>query len=296
MIRLEKYDHSYNLRFREECLMDFMQNEKEGVLISTCNRVEFYHGDGEVEEETVRHLFRLTSGLESKLIGELAVQGQVRDAYTKAAERHSLPGELHRLFQKALHAGKMVRNISNISKGAMSYELSVIEILKMEKISLKDSVITLIGINNLNRIILKYLSRKKACNIILANTTLSRAMEAAEEFRCRALPLSELKDILKITDILVSSTSAPHLIVEKNIFPENRKMHIFDLAVPRDIDEEIGNYECVKLFNIEDIDKKIDQNLQLRKNEIKTAEKIIEDEVKDFFAMKIRGCGKNAGN
>src|SRR5574344_177201 len=119
--------------------------ERPSVFLQTCNRVEVYEGDGDVPNEVARHLFRVVSGLESALIGERAVQGQVKEAYINARNKFKLPAPLHKLFEYALLVGKKVRTDTEISHGAVSHSLAAIEIVESERCDLLNSRITLIG-------------------------------------------------------------------------------------------------------------------------------------------------------
>ena len=127
------------------------------IFLKTCNRSEIYYGEGEVPDEVARHLFRVVAGLESAIIGERAVQGQVKEAYYTAKDQRPLTAELHRLFQSALQVGKRVRNETEISHGAVSHSLAALEIIEDGNIDLKDARITIIGVNKLTADILKFL-------------------------------------------------------------------------------------------------------------------------------------------
>ena len=286
MVKLIKVTNFFDNNSKE---LIFADNNQTGILISTCNRVEFYYGEGYIEESIVNHLFRVVSGLESNLVGEISIQGQVKESYLEAKNRYSLSKGLHKLFQTSLNIGKKVRSLTNISKGAMSHSQSVIEILKSENIDIRNSNITIIGVNKLNKIILDYINRFGHKTVFLANRTFDKALELSNKYKCKALRLDKLNEVLKDTDILISSTSAPHLILKLESFPLDKSMRIFDLAVPSDIDSQIGNLPFVKLSNIEDVEKRINQNLDKRSDDIKKAEEIIKSEVEKFMI-------KQAGN
>jgi glutamyl-tRNA reductase len=259
-----------------------------GVLLKTCNRLEFYEGIGIAGEEIVRHLFRIVSGLESNLIGEIAIQGQVKNAYIQASRRFSLSPGLHSLFQSALSAGKRVRTESQLSIGAMSHSQAATEIIFKSGTDLNKSLITIIGAHKLNEDIIKFLLSKGAETIFLGNKSFEKASEIAVKYGCNVFRLDQLKEFLKFTDVLISATSAPHTIVSLDTFPVNKEMLVLDLAFPRDIDENIGKINGVKLYNLEDIEKVVCQNIGSRKNEIVKAEQIIEEEVKKYLIKQQR--------
>ena len=150
--------------------------ERGAVLLQTCNRVELYYGEGDVPDDVARHLFRVTAGLESALIGERAVQGQVKESYQQAQLQYRLTAEMHKLFSCALEVGKRVRTETEISQGAVSHSLAAIEILQQEQVDLSQSRITIVGVNKLTSDILKFLKNKGARMVFLANRSQMKAL------------------------------------------------------------------------------------------------------------------------
>jgi len=267
---------------REKYLRSLEPRSASYVALNTCNRVELYEGSGTVPLRIARHLFRVAAGLESALIGETAILGQIKRAYREAMTR-SLSPELHKLFQNALYAGKLARAETGISRGAMSHSQAVIEILDGLKIDLTQARILLIGVNNLNRSALRYLRRKRARTILIANRSYPKAQSLAAEFGCRAERLNALPKILPQTDIVISATSAPHTLITPDKFTARQKILLFDLAVPRDIDPAVGRLPNVELYNNEDIEKIISANRRKRAEKIAAADKIIQAEVTRLY-------------
>lgn len=253
------------------------------VMLQTCDRIELYWGEGSVPLEVCTHLFRVVSGLESSLIGEGAIQGQVKNAYQAAASEQKLSAGLHRLFQTALSVGKRVRTESAISQGAISHSQAVIECLLQEGIPLKNALITMFGVNKLNEDVIKFLQAKGANSIFLGNRNFEKATALASKYDCKAFRLDNIKKFLEFTDVLISATSAPHTIVRPKHIRPDKKLLIFDLAFPRDVDERVGALPNVTLYNLEDIRKRVDQNLGSRKKELLLAERILEEEVGKFI-------------
>lgn len=284
MIQLKKIDHSYSLDEREKFISTFKLyfEEHPSVYLQTCNRVEIYEGDGKAPDEVIRHLFRLVSGLESKMIGETAIIGQVKESYLSACKNYRLNKTLHRLFQMAFHVGKRVRAETGISKGAVSHSQAAVYTICGKLKTLCDKHITIIGINNVNENIIKYLIGKGAQTILIGNRNIDKAIALSKKYNCSAFTLDQLTTVLKETDILISATSAPHLIVKYNDFPMNKNMLILDLAVPRDIDPRIALLETVYMYNIEQIETIVEQNISKRSHEILKAESIIEEEIHKF--------------
>lgn len=270
------------------------------IFLKTCNRSEIYYGDGDVPDEVARHLFRVVSGLESAIIGERAVQGQVKEAYYTAKDQRPLPAELHKLFQSALQVGKRVRNETEISHGAVSHSLAALEILeealnhKQRKeeqrltldsfadLDLQNAHITIIGVNKLTADILKFLQNKGAKMVFLANRSQIKAHYLADPLGIKVYTLDEKKDFLAHTDILISATSAPHLIFHKEDIPEDKRLLAIDLAFPRDIDSRLNELPNVQLYNIRDVERKVRENIEVRGAEVEKAEVIIEEEIQEM--------------
>ena len=275
------------------------------IFLKTCNRSELYYGEGDVPDEVARHLFRVVSGLESAIVGERAVQGQVKEAYYTAKAQRALPAALHKLFQGALQVGKRVRNETEISHGAVSHSLAAIEILEEEllgaqacketskesyhehlhlenDLSLKNAHITIIGVNKLTSDILKFLQNKGAKMVFLANRSQIKAHYLADPLGIQVYTLDEKRDFLAHTDILISATSAPHLIIHKEDIPADKRMLAIDLAFPRDIDSRLKELPYVRLYNIRDVEQKVRQNIDVREAEVKKAEAIIEEEIEEL--------------
>lgn len=291
MIHLEKRNSSHSIGEREE----FLRKVSGGlnghhVLLNTCDRVEIYIDDltarysADELYETVYHLYRVAAGLESPIPGENQILHQVKKAYLGAVAAGRATKNLHMLFQSALHAGKLARSATGIGHGAMSHGQAAVEILSQRFTSLHDKSITLIGVNNLNKNILRYLKKTSAAMIFLGNRTFEKAVSLAEEFSCEAFPLSERKDVLMQTDILISATSAPHIIINADDIPENKELFVIDLAVPRDIDPRIALYPAVTLMNVADVENTIRSNIQYRADQCAAADGIIRIEAGKFIS------------
>jgi glutamyl-tRNA reductase len=258
------------------------------VLLATCNRIELYRGDGDAPEHIVRHLCRVASGLESSLTGERAIQGQLKSAYQDALARYRLPPALNRLFQTAIHAGKRVRTETRIAEGAISHSQITADLLRRENIDLRRKTVTLIGVNKLTEDILKYLVARQAANIFLSNRNLEKAETLARHCGGVAMSLANKRALIASTDVLISATSAPHLIVRRADIPPDREMLVFDLAFPRDVEQTVADMPRVKLFNLEDIERHAAKNIALRHDEIAAAERIIEEEIALFNRWQTR--------
>jgi glutamyl-tRNA reductase len=245
--------------------------------------MELYWGDGIAPENIVRHLYRVASGLESALLGERAIQGQLKTAYRYALDKYRLSSSLNRLFQTAIYTGKRSRNETKISEGAVSHSQITVDILKLENVDLRNKTVCIIGVNKLTENILKYLVACGANSIFLANRNMEKATALAAKYNGTAIYLDKKLPMLRFTDILICATSAPHIIVHRHEIPQDKKMLIFDLAFPRDVDEHVRAMATVKLFDLEDMEKFASRSLTHRNNEVNKVERIIEEEIAEYY-------------
>jgi glutamyl-tRNA reductase len=267
MIELTTYDNNYFLSERENYLKTEIElSVKEGVLIKTCNRIEIYNGDEEIKESISNHLFRVVSGLESSHVGEIAIQVQVKSAYIEASQKYNLSKSLHLLFQTALFEGKRARTESMISKGAMFHNLVAVNIIYQSGINLRTAVIIIIGAHKLNEDIIKFLCSKGAELIFLGNKSFEKSHFIANQCGCSVLKLEHLKYYLNNADILISATSAPHLIVKQEDVNVNKSMLVIDLAFPKDVDDRLRDNKNARLYNLEDVERIVEQNIDKRRN------------------------------
>ena len=279
MIQYKSINHQdTSLEEREEYFRQLKQQEQSPqVLLQTCNRVELYYGQGDVPDNVARHLFRVVCGLESAIIGERAVQGQVKEAYMAAQQSQKLSAGLHKLFESALQVGKRARTETQISHGAVSHSLAAIEIIEQEQIDLRNARITIIGVNKLTEEIIKFLQNKKAQLVFLANRTEEKARRMAEPYGIDIYRLEDKHSFLKDTDILISATSAPDAIIHPEDLTPGRPLLAIDLAFPRDIAPEVGHMEGVTLYNLHDVEQKVKENISVREDEVQKAELIIDE-------------------
>jgi glutamyl-tRNA reductase len=240
-----------------------------------------------VEEETVRHLFELTAGLKSRLIGESSIQGQVKQAYLRASVNNKFDKNLHKLFQSAIYVGKKVRSETGISRGASSHAQATVQFIEKLKIDIRGLTFALFGANNLNGNILHYLNKKGADGIFIGNRNYEKASEMAGKFNIMAFNYSQKRRIIEHADIIISATSAPHCIIHKaDIAPRRKPLIIIDLAVPRDVDPSTAKIDNIQLFNIEQIESYIAENISQRMLNLEQAKEIVEKEVLKFLELQ----------
>ncbi|RJP23146.1 MAG: glutamyl-tRNA reductase [Deltaproteobacteria bacterium] len=290
----------------------------EGVILSTCNRVEVcvladegyrgteavreflsaYHGMPAKElseylyhqtgEEAVRHLFRVASSLDSMVLGEPQILGQVKDAYGYAAEFKTIGPVLDKFFTKAFSVAKRVRTETRVANSAVSVSYAAVELAKKILGDLSDKTVMLIGAGEMCELAARHLLSAGAKGILVTNRTFERAVRLAEEFDGTPVRFDELSSHLKRADIILSSTGAPHFILKREDVEsvlrvrKNRPMFFIDMAVPRDIDPDANEIDNVYVYDIDDLNNVIETNLEERQREAARAEEIVAAEVAAF--------------
>ena len=232
------------------------------------------------------HRLRMTSGLESMIVGADQILGQVKDAKHKAIKDHHCGKSLDTIFTKAIHVGQVVRNKTNINKGSVSIGSAAIDLAEKHMGSLDDKSVLVIGAGKMGRLVAKALAEKDLNAIFVANRTYYVAVELAQDLGGEAILFNDLEKYLATADLVISATSAPHAIITKErllgIERDHSSLMMVDIANPRDISEDVCEIG-VKLFNIDDLREIADENTNLRIKEFGQAESIIDEE---FILLK----------
>ena len=257
---------------------------KEYVEINTCNRyIQIQYDD-----DAIIHLFRMTSGIESMIIGEDQILGQVKDAKLKSEKEEHLGAILNTLFTKAIHVGQVVRNKTKINQGSISIGSAAVDLAEEYFGTLHDKCVLVLGAGKMGTLVAKALAEKNLKAIFVANRTYYKASRLAKELGGEAILIDDIKDKLIHADLLISATGAPHPIFTKEKMEDifnggpSKDLVIIDIANPRDITEDVEELG-IKLCNIDDLRTIADKNKKLREKEVKEAEIIIEEE---FFLLK----------
>jgi len=290
----------------------------EYIEISTCNRKEYYIHNKFISEDdellshenqsividygqsAVMHLLRMTSGLESMIVGEDQILGQVKDSKNKAIKNKHCGKVLDAGFTKAVHVGQVVRNKTNINKGSVSIGSAAIDLAEKHMGSLDDKSVLVIGAGKMGKLVAKALAEKDLNAIFVANRTFYVAVELAKDLGGQAILFNELEKYLATADLVISATSAPHAIITKDrllgIDMDCQDLMMVDIANPRDISEDVSDLG-VKLFNIDDLREIAEINTQLRREEFGEAENIINEEFillkESFKIMEVEGTLAN---
>jgi glutamyl-tRNA reductase len=290
------------------CRLQVESELDEVVLLSTCNRVEIYgvtrheaessdsflkalgrnqldfrrQGYVREDDEAVRHLFRVASGLDSMVLGETEVIGQVKTAYEVARAAHLTGRVLNRVFQKAFQTAKEIRSQTSIGRGATSVGSVAVELA--ERIfhhDLSQHKVIIIGAGQLGQTCVRHLAKKGARSILVSNRSFKRAIELATEFGGEAVRFEECLDAMTQVDIVVAATAYPNILLRRadveNLMHrrKNRPLFLIDLAVPRNIDADAESLEGVYLYNIDDLQTLVSENLRSRQQDMAKCEQII---------------------
>ncbi|HEY3488157.1 MAG TPA: glutamyl-tRNA reductase [Gammaproteobacteria bacterium] len=289
----------------------------EAAIISTCNRTEIYcwleqddhspalqwflehHGlqpqsPGDflyhyIDSHTVRHLMRVACGLDSMVLGEPQILGQLKAAYRQAEEAGTIGLQLRRLFEHTFTVAKQVRSETAIGANPVSIAFAAVRLAHQIFSDLQRQTALLIGAGETIELAARHLRENGIGQIIIANRTLERGRRLALQFNAKAIRLSELPAYLPAADILITSTASQLPIIGKGAVEsalkerKHRPMLIVDIAVPRDVEPEVEQMHDVYLYNIDDLQSVIEANLQSRAEAAKQAETIIAQRVEDFM-------------
>lgn len=258
----------------------------DSVVVQTCKRLEIYSGEGEFDAATALHLFRLVCGLESVFIGDSAIKSQVKTAYIESAEKGGLSKNMHKLFQWALYVGKRVRSGTDISIGAVSYPQAVINILKRFNPDLGLLTVTIVGINDITLKLLKWLTQSGVLRLNMVNRTRVKLENIAASFGASVFELDQLPGIVSLSDVLVLCTSASGYILGTKDIEPGKRLCVIDLSWPRNADPIINKLSDVQLVTLDHLEQSINQNFEKRKDSIKLAELIIDQELCRIMAWQ----------
>ena len=284
------------------------------VVLSTCNRVELYwfslhnHFPDELlavyldaapaevarfadylyvkqDEEVVRHLFAVASSLDSMVVGETQILGQVREAYRTALDAGATGKALNLLFQRALAVGKRMRSETRIGAGHLSLSSVAVNYVKRFYKSLHGLRGMIIGSGKMGELAVRYLKERGLSRIYIVNRSPERARAVAERLGGIPLPFSEIERYLGEVEILICASAAPHYVLTygqvEHINPD--KLIMIDLSVPRNIEPAAGNVSGVSLFDIDDLEEEVGRSLQSRCAEVRRCREYIESEVRKFY-------------
>jgi glutamyl-tRNA reductase len=288
------------------------------VILSTCNRTEIYYCNPKAyhtketnrvllgilhhlkkakahytehfyaynRDEAIKHLFRVTSGMDSMVIGEDQIVKQVKDAYIFCTEKSLTDAILMRLFQKSFEVAKKVRTHTNIQQGATSASYVAVDLANQIAGDLSTKKILLVGLGETGRLVHNNLKKKDARNITLCNRTFEKAEALSLETGDDILPFENLKKHLNTFDIIFTATTSEEIIIGKqDLKPaKGRKQTYIDLSVPRNVDKSIDENENIALFGMDDLMAIINENTNMRKDSLSAAEIILNETTKEYLS------------
>lgn len=309
------------------CRLKLGARLEEVVLLSTCNRVEIYGttpwvngnvhgilrhlGGGDTDytpylyvkegDAAVKHLFQVAGGLDSMVVGETEITGQVKQAY-QTAQTAKLTGRvLNRLFQTALQIGKEIRTRTNVGRGAVSVGSVAVELAeKVFDKSLAEKTVMIIGAGKMGEACVRHLAKRGARSVLVSNRSFERAQGLATEFGGRAIRFEDCLAAMSEADIVVSSTGCPQTILHRadlaGVMParRHRPLVLIDIAVPRDIDADVEAVENVYLYNIDHLEAIVRENVKSREQELGRCDEIINARARELVAKLAAPAAKAA--
>jgi len=294
---------------------------KETVILSTCNRVEVYAASQEndskgvaekelrelleyfmrhfqlepehekefyklANENAARHLFNVSSGLDSMVLGETEIFGQVKKAYSDAQSAGATRRVLNKLFQQAFTVGKMVRSSTHITRGSTSVGSVAVDLAEKIFGDLSGCRVMVVGAGDMSRRVGKSLKSRGAKSVIVSNRSYDKAEALASEMDGEAVRFNEWETVIHDVDIIISSTSAPHVLIDAKMIGNamgrrRRSLFLIDIAVPRDIAPEVNDIDNVYLYDIDHLEAIADDARRQRKRQITACEKLIDEYIDD---------------
>jgi glutamyl-tRNA reductase len=291
----------------------------EVVIVSTCNRVEVYgvaevpgearaavfrhlcHHRGidpasvdvclytHVDRDAVSHAFRVAASLDSMMIGEPQILGQVKDAFALAQSCETVGPALHTLFTQAFAVAKKVRSETDVGRYAVSVSFAAVELAKKIFDGLAGRTVLLVGAGKMGELAARHLVEQGAFPIYVANRTWSRAQDMARALSGTAVPFDELSTVLASADIVITSTGAHEPVIRRDMVAgvlsgrRGRPLFFIDIAVPRNVEESVETLDAVYCYDIDDLKQVVDANLRERRREAQRAETLVEREVGKFL-------------
>ncbi|MBS4022142.1 MAG: glutamyl-tRNA reductase [Dethiobacter sp.] len=290
----------------------------EAVILTTCNRTEIYAAGREnnsclekvmsmlaeikeidtaairpslyqfTQQEAVEHLFKVTAGLDSMILGETQILGQVKEAYTKANDAGCVNTVFHALFRQAVTSAKRVQTETAINQNAASVSYAAVELAKKIFRRLDDRTVLVIGAGKMSELALRHLYDQGVKRVVVVNRTKSRADKLAACFGGFSEDYENRQEWLVKADIVISSTGAPHFVLKKEEIASamrsrrGKPIFLIDIAVPRDIDPQVNSLENVYLYDIDDLQAVVSANMKEREQEAKKAQVILNEEITAF--------------
>ena len=282
--RVELYTCVHNTPAAADSIKDFLSSFH-GMPRNEFEKSLFVHND----EEAVRHVFRVSSSLDSMVVGEPQILGQIKDAFDFALAKKTTGVLLNKLMKKAISTAKRVRTETKIAENAVSISFAAVELARKIFTELAGKSFMLLGAGEMAELAARHLMNNGVKDVMVVNRTYARGCELAQEFSGRAVKFEDFLQELVHADIIICSTGAPTYVLHKDqmhkVMKErkHRPVFIIDISVPRNIDPEINKLDNVYLYDVDDLQEVVDTNIHGRKVEAEKAETIIDEEVGKFL-------------
>lgn len=301
---------------RQKHLMQllYLSGIEEAIILSTCNRTEIYceaENSQVVTEwflqkyqlqdtsqsyffcyqgiEAVRHVLRVANGLDSMMLGEPQILGQMKQAYFEAEENNAVKKQLRDIFSFIFSTSKQIRHQSGISDNPISVASAAVRMIKQRFSDFSKLNVLIIGTGEISTLVTKYLQQQGVMSFAVASRTLKNATHLAQKLNAPSLTISEIPEQLAFADVVVSATACPFPFIHQQMIEQaltarqQQPMVILDLAVPRDVEPEVGTLSNVRLFNIDDLHQSIEESLHKRQKAACYAETLIDDALQTFI-------------
>ena len=289
----------------------------EAVILSTCNRTEFYcrtsdasgkklrkwitayfgvpseqldqHYYLHTEQAAAEHLVRVAAGLESMVLGEPQILGQVKDAFRFAEDSQAIGPVLRAMFEKAFSASKLIRSQTSIGEHSVSVASIAVMLAKQVFGNLHEKTVLLLGAGEMIEICLRYLTQQGVNKILIANRNIKNAEKLSKSFGGEAMSLSEIDERISVADVIISSTGAPGTVISYATMQQaikqrrHRPVIVIDIAVPRDVESEVGEMNDVYLYTIDDLQDLAAENMNRRAEAAKEAESVVVEQSHEFM-------------
>ncbi len=314
----EKFSFNNENILKELTIIKSINGLNECVILSTCNRTEIYVFTTKPTEEirekinqhilktsglkkdflkhfyylegtqVIEHLFNVTSGLDSMILGEPEIFGQVKNAYSLACDKKCTGPAINRLFHHAFQVGKHIRNVTTIGKGAVSVGSAAVVLARKTYRSLNNRNVLLVGTGKIGKLCAKQLADSGIGKLYITNRTYEHAVSLGKELSGEVIPFEKIDKMYEKVDIIITSVTSLVPLITKNKLKEHislrngKPLSIIDLGVPRNVEPEVAQIENIHLFNIDDLENVTLKNLTRRKNEAKKAAEIIKKEVDEY--------------
>ncbi len=320
---------------QQELLLSEIKNlplVSEALILSTCNRTEIYCYSADLEKsrneilkilfsikgqspsdsakdafytferkEAIEHLFRVTAGLDSLVLGEKQILGQVKDAVELSRKKGILGRYFNILSNFAIRTGKKAHSETNISFGGVSISWAAVNMAESVLKTLKGKSVAVLGAGKMSELATDLIHKKGATDIFIMNRTESCAMALAKRFNGEAVAYSEIKDVLEKVDVCICSVGAPHYILERGTVEKvmaarlNKKLVLIDISMPRNIDPQVSLVPGVLLFHIDDLDQVVTESMKKRQSAVESVEKIVGEKISQFY-QKIERLTQNTSS